>query len=87
MIAIFKYLKGCHLEDGAELFSVAPEGWTRTNGFKLIQKNFQLNILKKFLTVRAIPQWNMLPWEMVSSPSLEVYKQRLDSDPTEMLIL
>ena len=37
MIAIFKYLKGCHLEDGAELFSVAPEGWTRTNGFKLIQ--------------------------------------------------
>ena len=23
MIAIFKYLKGCHLEDGAELFSVA----------------------------------------------------------------
>ena len=32
MIAIFKYLKGCHLEDGAELFSVAPEGRIRTNG-------------------------------------------------------
>ena len=53
MIAIFKYLKGCHLEDGAELFSVAPEGRTRTNGFKLIQNNFCLNIRKKFLTVRA----------------------------------
>ncbi|CAI5777507.1 Hypothetical predicted protein [Podarcis lilfordi] len=36
MIAIFKYLKGCHIEDGASLFSPAPEGSTRTNDFKLL---------------------------------------------------
>ena len=86
-IAIFKYSKGCHLEDGAQLFSVAPEGRARTNGFKLIQKKFRLNIREKFLTVRAVPQWNRLPREVVSAPSLEVLKQRLDSHLTEMLIL
>ena len=85
MIAIFKYLKGCHLEDGAEFFfSVALEGRTRTNGFKLIQKNFRLNIRKMFLTVRAVPKWNRLPQVVVSSP---FFKQRLDSHLTEMLIL
>ena len=71
MIAIFKYLKGCHLEDGAELFSVAPEGRTRTNGFKLIQKKFRLNIRKKFLTVRAVPQRNRLPKKENSPPPEE----------------
>ena len=77
MIILFKYLKDCHIEDGAELFSVAPEGQTRTNRLKLIQKNFRLNIQK----------WNRLPQEVVDSPSLEVFKQRLDRHLTEMLFL
>lgn len=33
MIIISKYLKGCGMEDGAELFSVAPGGRT-TNEIK-----------------------------------------------------
>ena len=51
------------------------------------QKNFRLNIQKKFMTVRAVPQWNRLPRELVIAPSLEVFKQRLESHLTEMLIL
>ena len=74
MIAMFKYLKGCHVEEGAGLFSRAPETRTRSNGFKLQKKRFHLNIRKNFLTVRAVRQWNRL----VESP-LEVFKQRLDS--------
>lgn len=30
-MAIFKFLKHCHTEEGADLPSVAPEGKTRTN--------------------------------------------------------
>ena len=87
MTALQVFEDGYHLEDGAELFSVAPEGRTRTNGFKFIQKNFRLYIRKKFLTIRTVPRWNKLPREVVSSPSLEVFKQRLESHLTEMLIL
>ena len=35
-IAVFQYLKGCQRERGINLFSIVPEGRTRTNGWKLI---------------------------------------------------
>ena len=40
MIAIFKYFKGCHMEEGTSLFPPALEGRTRTNGFKLQERRF-----------------------------------------------
>ena len=32
MIALFKYLRGCHTEEGQDLFSILPECRTRNNG-------------------------------------------------------
>lgn len=37
---IYKYLRGCHLEDRVDLFSVAPDSKTRPNGFKLQWERF-----------------------------------------------
>ena len=56
MIALFKYLKGCHSEEGQNPFSVNPECRTRNNGLKLQEARFQLSIRKNFLTVRAVRQ-------------------------------
>ena len=56
MIALFKYLKGCHTEEGQDLFSIIPEYRTRNNGLKLKEARFQLNLKKNFLTVRAVRQ-------------------------------
>ena len=56
MIGMFKYLKGCPVEEGTDLFSRAPETRTRSNGFKLQEKRFHLNIRKNFLMVRAFWQ-------------------------------
>uniref|UniRef100_A0A803TUP8 Uncharacterized protein n=1 Tax=Anolis carolinensis TaxID=28377 RepID=A0A803TUP8_ANOCA len=44
------------------------------------ERRFHLNIRKNFLTVRAVRQWNTLPWSVVEAPSLEAFKQRLDAD-------
>lgn len=42
MIAVYKYFKGCHVEEQLELFFTSPKGETKTNGWKnVMQTDFQ----------------------------------------------
>jgi len=74
----FQYLKGACRREGDNLYSKACCDRTRSNGFKLREGRFRLNIRKKFSTMRVVKHWNGLPGEVVEAPSLETFKARLD---------
>ncbi|KFQ02767.1 hypothetical protein N329_03595, partial [Haliaeetus albicilla] len=39
---------------------------------------FRLDVRKKFITVRIVRRWTMLPREAVDAPFVAVFKARLD---------
>jgi len=50
----------------------------RGNGLKLLQGRLRLDIGENFFTDRVVKPWTRLPRAVVESPSLEVFKKRID---------
>ena len=78
LIAVFQCVKGAYREDGENLFSKASCNRTRSNGFKLRESTFRLDIRKKFFTMRVVKHRHRLLRVVAEAPSLETFKARLD---------
>jgi len=64
---------------------VVPSDRTRGSRHELKHRKFLLNMRKNFVPLRVTEHWNRLPREFVESPSLEIFKTRLDKFPCSLL--
>ena len=70
LMALCSFLRRASGEGGAELFSLVPHDRTRSNGSKLHQERFRLDIRKHFFTKRMVKHQNRLPREVWSIPQV-----------------
>ncbi|KAF4795893.1 hypothetical protein TURU_088530 [Turdus rufiventris] len=75
LIALYNYLKGGCRQVGVNLSSQARNNRMRGNGLQLHWGRFGLAIRRNFYTERVVKHWNGLTMELVTSPSLDIFKK------------
>ncbi len=79
MIEVYKIISGRYDEAVSQNILTKSQN-TRTRGHmhKLQKPNCRLNIRKNALTSRVVNNWNALPENVVSAPSMYAFENRLD---------
>ena len=80
---MFKCLNEFRTDSARGLFDYDLNDRTRSNGAKLIVKHFNASVAKHFYPIKITTTWNVLPSEVVSSRTVNSFKNSLDKHTAE----
>ena len=78
MIHVFKNMTKIDRVDPEALFERADHTGTRGHSQKLFRKRSRLELRASSFSQRIVHDWNSLPESVVSAPTLNAFKSRLD---------
>ena len=78
LIEIFKIITGIYDKSTSVELRFSTSTTTRGNRFKLATQCVKYDLRKYFFINRVTPIWNSLPDEVVTAPSVNSFKKRLD---------
>ena len=78
IVLVYKIMNGMIALDFDEFFRFAPDVGTRGNGRKLYPLIVRRNVVVNYFCNRVINVWNSLPREVVTAPTLNILKKRLN---------
>ena len=79
MIDVFKYVRGLYDTSRPHLKPAPVEQDTRGNSLKLYKDFAGSSVRKAFFSERVVADWNSLPDTVVTAPSVNAFKARLDT--------
>ena len=77
MIDTYKYVNGIYSTTSPRLEPYSGPD-VRGNSKKLAKNQVRLNIRGSFFAERVVSTWNSLPESVVTAPSINAFKNRLD---------
>ena len=78
LVEVFKYLNEFTTASARGLFDYDLNDRTRNNGAKLCVKHFNTSVAQHFYPIKITTTWNSLPSEVVSSRTVNSFKNSLD---------
>ena len=78
LIEVFKYMNRFTKASARGLFDYDLNDRTRNNGAKLIVKHFNTSVAHHFYPIKTTTTWNSLPNEVVTSRTVNSFKNSLD---------
>jgi hypothetical protein len=78
LIETYKIMTGKENIDRNEIFTCSETTRTRGHNMKLYLPKVRLNIRKFSFSHRVINEWNQLPQEAVSAPTINSFKNHVD---------
>ena len=78
LIEVFKYLNRFTTANARGLFDCDLNVRTRNNGAKLIVKHLNTSVAQHFYPIKITTTWNALPNEVVTSRTVNSFKNSLD---------
>lgn len=79
MIQVYKILHDIDTIDKDKLFTLASYRATRGHSYKLHKKGSRLNLRANTFSNRVVNTWNELPNTVVTAPSVNCFKTRLNN--------